>query len=75
MLPEFAGSSSHNGVLTANSSKDMNFTLELSENLLVECRKLQSSNEAKNEQIKSLKQIKESLSDKIEELTNQKSPS
>ena len=72
VLPEFAGSSSHNGVLTANSSKDMNFTLELSENLLVECRKLQSSNEAKNEQIKSLKQIKESLSDKIEELTNQK---
>ncbi|AJV13891.1 Num1p [Saccharomyces cerevisiae YJM1463] len=72
VLPEFAGSSSHNGVLTANSSKDMNFTLELSENLLVECRKLQFSNEAKNEQIKSLKQIKESLSDKIEELTNQK---
>ncbi|AJU99253.1 Num1p [Saccharomyces cerevisiae YJM1385] len=72
VLPEFAGSSSHNGVLTANSSKDMNFTLELSENLLVECRKLQSSNEAKNEQIKSLKRIKESLSDKIEELTNQK---
>lgn len=24
VLPEFAGSSSHNGVLTANSSKDMN---------------------------------------------------
>ena len=49
VLPEFAGSSSHNGVLTANSSKDMNFTLELSENLLVECRKLQSSNDDKNE--------------------------
>ncbi|CAI1862615.1 hypothetical protein SEUBUCD646_0B02740 [Saccharomyces eubayanus] len=71
VLPDFAGSSSHNGVLTTNSSKDMNFTLELSENLLVECRKLQSSNEAKNEQIESLKQTNGSLNDRIEQLSSQ----
>lgn len=71
VLPDFAGSSSHNGVLTTNSSKDMNFTLELSENLLVECRKLQSSNDAKNEQIESLKQKNGLLNDKIEQLSNQ----
>lgn len=47
-MPTFAGSPAHNGVLTANNGKDMSFVMGLSENLLVECRRLQAENEKKN---------------------------
>lgn len=53
-LPVFAGSVAHTSVLTANAGEDVDFVVGLSENLLVECRRLQSENEKKSTKLKQL---------------------
>ncbi|AMD18961.1 HBR060Cp [Eremothecium sinecaudum] len=60
-MPVFAGSNVHNGVLKANSGKDMNFVVGLSENLLLECRRLQAENEMKSVKLKGLQLEHEQL--------------
>ncbi|GAV50225.1 hypothetical protein ZYGR_0U00810 [Zygosaccharomyces rouxii] len=67
-MPIFAGSATHNGVFTANNGKDMNFVMGLSENLLVECRRLQAENEEKNGTINQLQDEYQNLEDKHEKL-------
>ncbi|SCU93320.1 LAFA_0F15764g1_1 [Lachancea sp. 'fantastica'] len=60
-MPVFAGSSTHNNVVNSDSSKDVNFMVGLSENLLMECRRLQAENEKKSLKLKSLQQESEVL--------------
>lgn len=67
-MPMFAGSSSHNSVLADNSSQNMNFVMGLSENLLVECRKLQAENDKKAFKLKTIQQDYENLEDKYGKL-------
>lgn len=69
-MPMFAGSSSHNGLISSNNSQDMNFVMGLSENLLVECRRLQADNERKARKFKTIKQSYEDLKLMKEELEN-----
>lgn len=69
-MPMFAGSSSHNGLLTSNNSQDMNFVMGLSENLLVECRRLQADNERKARKFKTIKQSYEDLKESNQKLEN-----
>ncbi|SCU94080.1 LADA_0G06392g1_1 [Lachancea dasiensis] len=67
-MPVFAGSSTHNNVVGNNSSKDVSFVMGLSENLLLECRRLQADNEKKSIKIKSIQQEFEELQSKFEKL-------
>lgn len=67
-MPMFAGSSSHNSVLADNSGQDMNFVMGLSENLLVECRRLQAENDKKAHKLKAIQQDCENLDDKYQKL-------
>lgn len=67
-MPVFAGSTTHNGVLTANNGKDMNFVMGLSENLLVECRRLQAENEKKTNRLNRLENEHQVLGEKHEKL-------
>lgn len=67
-LPLFAGSSSHQGLLATNSGEDMNFVMGLSENLLLECRKLQVEIEGKSRSIDNLRQNCEQLQDEHDHL-------
>lgn len=60
-MPVFAGSNAHSGVLTANSGKDMNFVVNLSENLLLECRRLQADNDKKSTKLKTLQKDYDNL--------------
>lgn len=69
-MPMFAGSSSHNGLLASNNSQDMNFVMGLSENLLVECRRLQADNERKARKFKTIKQSYEDLKESNQKLEN-----
>lgn len=66
-MPMFAGSSSHNGLLTSNNNQDMSFVMGLSENLLVECRRLQADNDKKARKYKTVRQNYDELKE-----TNQK---
>ncbi|CEP61421.1 Num1p LALA0_S03e02476g [Lachancea lanzarotensis] len=68
-MPVFAGSSTHNNVVNSDSSKDVNFMVGLSENLLMECRRLQAENEKKSLRLKSLQQEYESLNSKFNTLS------
>lgn len=68
-LPVFAGSSAHAGVINANSGEDVNFVVGLSENLLVECRRLQAQNERKSAKLSSLQADYEKLKINLERLT------
>ncbi|CDO93990.1 unnamed protein product [Kluyveromyces dobzhanskii CBS 2104] len=68
-LPVFAGSPAHAGVISANSGEDVNFVVGLSENLLVECRRLQSQNERKSAKLSSLQADYEKLKINLERLT------
>lgn len=67
-MPVFAGSTTHNGVLTANNGKDMNFVMGLSENLLIECRRLQAENEKKTNRLNRLEDEHQVLGEKHEKL-------
>lgn len=69
-LPVFAGSSAHTGVMSVNSGEDVNFVVGLSENLLVECRRLQSENERKSSKLKNLQSDYEKLQSSFEKLTS-----
>lgn len=69
-MPMFAGSSSHSGLLASNNSQDMDFVMGLSENLLVECRRLQAENESKKRKLESVKQDHEELKEKHQKLNN-----
>ncbi|SCV04551.1 LAMI_0H17040g1_1 [Lachancea mirantina] len=53
-MPPSMGSSSHSGIVGSNSAKEMNFVIGLSENLLVECRKLQAENEKKKLELRAV---------------------
>lgn len=56
-LPMFMASNSYESMMRAtNNSKDINFTMDLSENLLMECRRLQAMNEKFKKKIEQLKQ-------------------
>ncbi|SCV05322.1 LANO_0H04940g1_1 [Lachancea nothofagi CBS 11611] len=68
-MPVFAGSSTHNNVVNNNSSKDVNFVVGLSENLLLECRRLQADNEKKSLKFRSLQQEYDSLQSRFEVLS------
>ncbi|SCU96259.1 LAME_0F15566g1_1 [Lachancea meyersii CBS 8951] len=68
-MPVFAGSSTHNNVVNSSSSKDVNFMVGLSENLLLECRRLQADNEKKSLKLKSLQQEYGSMQIKFESLS------
>ncbi|CDH14210.1 uncharacterized protein ZBAI_05996 [Zygosaccharomyces bailii ISA1307] len=67
-MPMFAGSAAHNGVLTANNGKDMSFVMGLSENLLVECRRLQAENEKKTKKLKQVQEEFEQVDEKHKKL-------
>ncbi|QLQ82364.1 hypothetical protein HG537_0H01260 [Torulaspora globosa] len=69
-MPMFAGSSSHSGLLASNNSQDMSFVMGLSENLLVECRRLQAENESKKRKLETVKQDHEELKGKFQKLNN-----
>lgn len=67
-LPVFAGSSSHHGVLAANSSQDMTFVMGLSENLLLECRRLQADIERKSSSLNSAREAYDQLQENYDAL-------
>lgn len=69
-MPMFAGSSTHAGLLATNNNQDMTFVMGLSENLLVECRRLQAENEAKTRKLKSIKQDYEEMKNSHQKLSN-----
>ncbi|CAR25123.1 Num1p [Lachancea thermotolerans CBS 6340] len=68
-MPVFAGSSTHNNVANSTSSKDVNFVVGLSENLLLECRRLQADNESKASSLRSLQQDYQALKATFEKLS------
>ncbi|KAL3238355.1 Num1p [Nakaseomyces bracarensis] len=81
-LPMFAGSHSYGSMVRSNNSKDINFTMDLSENLLMECRRLQAANDKFKKRLEELtekhdvlidsegrlRDSKESLQQEVEEL-------
>lgn len=69
-MPMFAGSSSHSGLLASNNSQDMTFVMGLSENLLVECRRLQADNENKKRKLQTVRQDYEEMKDKHHKMSN-----
>ena len=69
-LPVFAGSSAHAGVINANSGEDVNFVVGLSENLLLECRRLQSENERKSSKLQTLEADYNKLKTSFERLSS-----
>lgn len=54
-VPMFAGSHSYGSMVRSNNSKDINFTMDLSENLLMECRRLQAANDKFKKKFEELK--------------------
>lgn len=68
-VPLFAGSDVHKGVLNSGSSKDVNFVVGLSENLLQECRRLQAENEKKSAKLKTLHEEYISIQENLQQLT------
>ncbi|KAH3901986.1 uncharacterized protein SCODWIG_00245 [Saccharomycodes ludwigii] len=72
-LPMFPGSTTHENVISnlGSTQKDMGFVMDLSDNLLMECRKLQAQVKQKNTTLQELEIKYQALKVKFDEIDKQ----